>query len=84
MQNVRKAFDALEDVRTVPHGFQFVKCHMIFDIMMEYFCCKACLVAGGHMTDVPATSNYARVVTCETVFIALMLAALNSLEVMAA
>ena len=84
MKNVRVAFDALEDGRNVPHGFQFVKCHMIFDIKMEDFRRKARLVAGGHMTNVPATFTYASVVTRETVRIALMLAALNSLEVMAA
>ncbi len=49
MKNVSIAFDALEDGRNVPHGFQFVKCHMIFDIKMEDFCCKACLVAGRHI-----------------------------------
>ncbi len=37
MQNVRVAFDALEDGRHVPHGFQFVNCHMVFDIKMEDF-----------------------------------------------
>ncbi len=57
---------------------------MIFDIKMEDFRRKACLVAGGHMTNVPATYTYASVVTRETVRIALMLAALNSLDVMAA
>ncbi len=84
MKNVRVAFDTLEDGRDVPHGFQFVKCHMIFDIKMEDFRCKARLVACRHMTNVLATYTYASIVTCETVHIALMLAALNLLEVMAA
>ncbi len=84
MQNVRVAFDALEYGRNVPLGFQFVKCHMIFDIKMEDFCCKACLVAGRHMTNVPDRYAYASVIKHETVHIALMLAALNSLEVMVA
>ncbi len=52
---------------------------MIFDIKMEDFCCKACLVAGGHMTKV---FTHASVVICKIVHIALMLAALNSLDVM--
>ncbi len=84
MENIRVAFNALEDDRNVPHGVQFVECHIIFDIKMEDFCCKACLVAGRHMTNVPAMYTYASVVTCETVHIALMLAALKSLKVMAA
>ncbi|KAL7450695.1 hypothetical protein ACHAXS_000702, partial [Conticribra weissflogii] len=84
MKNVRVAFNTLEDDMNVPHGFQFVKCHMIFDIKMEDFCPKSCLIAGGNMTNVPATYTYARVVMHKTGCIALMLAALNLLEVMAA
>ncbi len=44
-------------------GFQFVERHMIFDIKMEDFHCKACLVAGKHMTNVPATYTYKSVMT---------------------
>ncbi len=58
IQNVRVAFDTLEEDRTVLHGFQFAKCHMIFDIKMEDFHCKACLVAGRHMTNVPTTYTH--------------------------
>ncbi len=81
MKNVRVAFNALEDGR---NGSQFVKCHMIFDIKMEDFNWKACLVAGGHIADIPAKYTYTIVVTDETVRIALMLAALSSMEVMMA
>ncbi len=84
MKNFRVAFNALEGGNNIPCGFQFVRCHMIFDIKMEDLCCKACLVAVRYMTNVPATYMYASVVMCETVCIALMLAALNLLEVMAA
>ena len=48
---------------------------------MEDFRRKARLVAGGHMTEAPATITYASVVSRETVRIALMLAALNDLQV---
>ncbi len=41
-------------------------------------------MTGGHMTNVPATFTYKSVIKHETVHIALMLAALNSLEVMVA
>jgi hypothetical protein len=54
---------------------------MVFDIKMEDFRCKARLVAVGHKTDVPATITYASLVLCETVRIALTLAALNDIEV---
>ncbi len=84
MKNVQVAFNAQEDGKNVPHSFLFVKCHMIFNIKMEDFRCKAHLFAGGYMTNVPATYTYTSVIMCETVCIALMLAALNLLEVMAA
>ncbi len=54
---------------------------MIFDIKMEDFRCKARLVAGGHMTKAPTTITYVSVVSCETVRIALLMAALNDLNV---
>ncbi len=84
MQNVRVAFDTLEDGRNVPHGFPFVKCHMIFDIKLEGFHCKTCLIAGVHVTNVPATYTYASFITHETICISLMLVAMNSQEVVAA
>jgi hypothetical protein len=83
MQEVRKAFDILPDDRAVPIGYQKIPCHMIFDVKMEDFKRKARLVAGGHQTAVPATITYASVVSRETVHIALMLAALNDLQVKA-
>jgi hypothetical protein len=54
---------------------------MVFDIKMEDFTCKARLVAGGHKTNAPATITYASAVSHETVRIALLMAALNDLEV---
>ena len=56
-----------------------MKCHMIFDLKMEYFCRKARLVAVGHVTDPPYTITYANVVSREIVRISLTLAALNDL-----
>ena len=60
---------------------QLVTREMIFDIKMEDFRRKARLVAGGHMTKAPATITYASVVSRETVHIALLMAALNDLNV---
>ena len=83
MAEVRKAFDILPDGKTAPVGYQKIPCHMVFDIKMEDFKRKARLVAGGHKTKAPATITYASVVSRETVRIALMLAALNDLQVKA-
>jgi hypothetical protein len=48
---------------------------------MEDFCHKAQFVAGGHMTETPATNTYASVVSQESVCIMLTLAVLNDLKV---
>jgi len=42
---------------------------------------KLRLVTGGHMTDAPATTTFASVVSCKTVRIAITLASLNDLQV---
>ena len=64
-------------------GHQQIKCHLIFDVKMD-FSRKARFVAGGHLTDPPASMTYSSVVSRETVRIALLLAALNDLDVCAA
>jgi hypothetical protein len=56
---------------------------MVFNIKMEDFTRKARLVAGRHMTNATSTIMYASVVSRETVRIALLMAALNDLEVKA-
>jgi len=81
MKEVRIAFNILPDGHVAPNGYQKIPCHMIFDIKMEDFRCKARLVAGGHRTKAPATITYASVVSRETVRLALTIAALNDLEV---
>jgi hypothetical protein len=61
-------------------GFQEIRCHMIFDIKMD-FTRKARFVAGGHTTDAPAEITYSSVVSRESVRIAFLVAALNDLDV---
>jgi hypothetical protein len=82
MAKVRIAFKTLDDDEQVPPTFQQMHCHMVYDVKMENFQRKACLVACGHLTEVSsATMTYASVVARESVRIALPLAALNDLEV---
>ncbi len=81
MKNMWIAFKILANGDKVPIGFQRMRCHMIFDIKMEDLHRKSQLVAGGHMTDAPATTTFASVVSRETVQIALTLAGLNDLQV---
>ena len=80
--NYRKfSFKALEDGEEVTIGYTYVRCHMIFDVKMVYCRQKARLVAGEHMTDTPATMTYTRVVSRETVCLALVVSELTDLEV---
>jgi len=81
MKDVRVAFKLLVDGQSVPIGYQKIPCHMIFDVKMEDFRRKVRLVAGGHKTEAPATITYTSVVSHKTVCIALLMAALNDLEV---
>ena len=76
MKDIRVAYG-----QSAPIGYQKIPSHMIFDIKMEDFRHKARLVAGGHRTKAPATITYASIVSCETVHIAHLMAALNDLEV---
>ena len=81
MKNVRVAFKILRDGERSPVGYQFIKCHGIFDVKMDSFQRKYRMVAGGHMMEAPATLTYTSVVSRESVRIALTIAALNDLQV---
>ncbi len=48
---------------------------------MENFPRKARWASGGHMTKAPATITYTSIVSCETICIAHLTAALNDLKV---
>ena len=84
MRNVRAAFEVLEgSEKEIPPGYQKIDCHLIFDVNMgENFRRKACMVAGGHVTDVPHSLTYSSVVSRDSVRIAFTIAALNGLEVL--
>jgi len=83
MSAVGIAFKILENGEIVPVGYTKINCHIIFDIKPN-FTRKARLVAGGHMTDSPASITYASVVGRDSVRIAFLLAALNGLDIMVA
>ena len=52
MKHVRPAFRVLDDGEIVPVGSQWIPCHMVFDVKVD-FTCKARFVAGGHKTKAP-------------------------------
>ena len=84
VKNVRAAFKIITIGGKPPPGYHKILCHMIFDINMEDLGHKARFVAGGHVTEPPATINYASAVSRETISIVIAVAALNYLQVMMA
>jgi hypothetical protein len=80
LNNVRVAFDILDDNAKPPPGYKRIPIHWIFDIKMD-FTRKARLVAGGHVTETPSFLTYSSVVSRESVRIAFLIAALNGLDV---
>ena len=83
MKNVGVAFDILEDHQNVPVGWTKTSGHLIWDVKMD-FTRKACWVKDGHKTADPLSSNYAGVVSRDSVRIAFTLAAMNGLDIYAA
>ena len=84
MTDVRVVFKTLNEGDQPPPGYQYMQCHMIFEIKLDGFRRKARLVGSGCMVkDTPAVVPYASVVSRETVRIELTITALNDLEVKA-
>jgi hypothetical protein len=81
MNKVRITFKVLNGEEANPPTYQYIRCHMIFDVKMEYFHRNARFWPGGHITYAPRVMTYASVVSRESVRIALTLAALNDLDV---
>jgi hypothetical protein len=82
-KNVRIAFNIKQDASQIPVGSKWIQCHMILDVKMG-MTRKACYIGGGHVTDPPAASTYASVVSRESVRIAFMITALNDLDLLTA
>ena len=85
MKNVRTGFEVWEKRKeVVPIGYQEIKFHMISDINLgENFRRKARLVGGGHKTATLASITYSSVVSSDSVKIALIIAALNNMDILA-
>jgi hypothetical protein len=81
MKNVIITFKILNGEESFPPTYQDIRCHMIYDVNMDDFRCKARFVAGGHTTDTPHSMTYASAVSSESVRFVLTLAALNDLDV---
>jgi hypothetical protein len=64
-KNVDVVFQELEEGEDVPVGYQFVRCHMIFDVKAGILKRKARYVSGGLMTEPPSAITYTSVVSRE-------------------
>ena len=51
MENVKDKFQVIPNSEKAPDGYQFVNCHMVFDLKMEEFRRRAELVMEGHVTQ---------------------------------
>ncbi|KAL7551098.1 hypothetical protein ACHAWF_014292 [Thalassiosira exigua] len=63
-------------------GHQEISCHISFDVKMD-FMRKVCFVENGSTTNTPSALTYLIVVSLDSVGIALLLAALNDLDIFA-
>jgi hypothetical protein len=79
MKKVLPAFEFRDD-DVMPPSFKKINCHMVFDVKLDLVH-KAQFVAGGHQTDPPKESVYSSVVSRDSVRLALLIAALNDLEI---
>jgi len=61
-----------------PAGYKRIRCHFVFDVKHDGRH-KSCLVAGGHLTDVPLESVYSGVVSLQSLRLVIFLAELNGL-----
>ena len=72
MKNVLPAFKFLEPDETMPVGYKWIYCHIVFSVKMDS-AHKAYLVAGGHVADPPTNLTYFSVavhmIVCEYPFL---------------
>ena len=64
------------------HGYQEITCHVIFDVK-TYFTRKSRFVANGIKNQAPVALTYSRVISRDSVQLALLIEAPNDLDVMA-
>ena len=82
-EKVRIDFDIYEgNMEELPPGYQYVSCHIIFDVNIgENFRHKALILEGGHKTTTPSFLTYLSVVSRDIVKISSTIAELDYLKV---
>jgi hypothetical protein len=84
MSTVMVSFEFLPEDIKAPVGYAQLTCHLIFDCKSGSLARKARFVRDRHKLEDPDVITYASVVSRESVHLALVLAALNGLNVLAA
>ena len=84
MKNIQVAFEVKDEDEVAPVWYQEIRCHLIFDIKATTLTHKVRFVADRHTMDTPDAMTYASVVSRKSTKIALVIAALNNLDVLSA
>jgi hypothetical protein len=85
MKNVQVAFEEFDGDPSTLVGYTQITGHLVFDVKLsENFRPKARYCADCHKTGAPASVTYSTVVSCDSVRILLLIAALNELDVLGA
>ena len=86
MKNVRVELEGFDGNPNTLVGYTQMTGHLVFDVKLgENFRCKARYCADGHKTIAPASvTNSSTVVSCDSVRILLLIAALNELDALGA
>ena len=58
MEAVCDAFKVMNEGEEPPPRYQYMECHLVFDIKLDGFQRKAPLVSGDHMTETPVVLTY--------------------------
>ena len=80
-----KEYSAFEDRglgAQKPEGYKMIRCHMVYNVKVDGQH-NACLVAGGHLTDIPLESVYSGVVSLHSVCIIAFISEMNELRLWA-
>ena len=82
MKNSRVSLNSIDRDNHAPVGYKEIKCHLIFDVKMD-LTRKARYVAEGHITNPTLSKTYASVVSCDSVRLNFLIAALHDLYILA-
>jgi len=82
MTHIHPAFRVLEEGEATPVGSQWIPCHMVFNIKVD-FSHKARFIARGHRAEAPNSITYSSVVSHDSIHIVFLLTALNDIDILA-